>query len=258
MIRAASALMTSFLLGATLVPEIAHAADPEDLDNPDGHAKKPKRPRAGAGNEIIREVVRGFYAKSDVGTTLFIGRFSPTLQPGTATSLGIGQDFVDQEHSSMAWEVVVNQSVHNGLLYQLQPGNVPPESYIQGDTRVFNLMANYEYSFYPGRRVGLGLRLGGLVGFAPVLMDQQTYLDEVVTQTWDGVNPAVHRSPLFGGFGGPTFEYYTKLSHFSVGLDADVGYVVGMDLMVSVRGFLKFTFSRPTDRRRATSSEDTL
>ena len=42
--------------------------------------------------------------------------------------------------------------------------------------------------------------------------------------------------------GGPTFEYYTKLSHFSVGLDADVFYAFTFDLGASVTGYLKYTF----------------
>jgi hypothetical protein len=42
--------------------------------------------------------------------------------------------------------------------------------------------------------------------------------------------------------GGPTIEYYTKLSHFSIGVDVDVYYVINFDLAVAPAGFLKYTF----------------
>ena len=43
-------------------------------------------------------------------------------------------------------------------------------------------------------------------------------------------------------FAGPTFEYYTKLSHFSVGVDVDVVYGIGWDLGLNATGALKYTF----------------
>jgi hypothetical protein len=42
--------------------------------------------------------------------------------------------------------------------------------------------------------------------------------------------------------GGPTFEYYTKLSHFSAGIDVDVFYAIGFDLGLNATGNLKYTF----------------
>ena len=248
MIRVDSALLSAFLLAAPLMPQVAHAADVEDLDS-SGETRKPKKTRT-ASSEVIREVVRGVYAKAGAGSTIYLLTFSPTLQPGTGLSLGVGQDFVDQEHTSMAWEIEFNQAVHNGLLYQLQPGNVPPQAYVQGDTRTFNLLANYEFSFYPSRRFGIGFRAGAGVGLAPLIVDKQAYQETIVGEYFGGIQPAVHNTPHPLFFGGPTFEYYTKLSHFSVGLDADVSYALGLDLGVMVQGYMKFTFSRPADRRK--------
>ena len=37
-------------------------------------------------------------------------------------------------------------------------------------------------------------------------------------------------------------EYYTKLSHFSVGADIDVLYMLGLDLALNPTGYLKYTF----------------
>ena len=41
---------------------------------------------------------------------------------------------------------------------------------------------------------------------------------------------------------GATFEYYTKLSHFSIGADADVAFVIPHALAGSYGGYLKYTF----------------
>ena len=42
--------------------------------------------------------------------------------------------------------------------------------------------------------------------------------------------------------GGPAFEYYSKLAHFSVGLDADIFYAIGFDLGANAIGYMKYTF----------------
>jgi hypothetical protein len=44
------------------------------------------------------------------------------------------------------------------------------------------------------------------------------------------------------GMGGPCLEYYTKLNHFSVGLDADFVYAIDFDLGLNVTAALKYTF----------------
>jgi hypothetical protein len=236
-----------------LLWSLARADDVTDLDDPVPKKHAVRQP----GHEVIREVVRGFYAKADVGTTIYLGTFASTLSAGTVMSLGVGQDFLDQEHASMAWEAVLYQGVHNGLLFQLQPGNVPPSAYIQGDTRTFELLGNWEYSLYPTRRLGVGVRVGGGIGAAPLLMERGAYVDKVVNETWqcpagcDGEpEPQIHVRPYPLVFGGPTFEYYTKLSHFSVGVDADVSYGFGFDLGMSIQGFMKYTFAHRDRRAR--------
>ena len=74
----------------------------------------------------------------------------------------------------------------------------------------------------------------------PLLIFPSSY-QEIVVTAW-GQRPAVHESPHPMGLGGPTLEYYTKLSHFSLGADIDALYVIGLDLGVSGVGYLKYTF----------------
>jgi hypothetical protein len=68
------------------------------------------------------------------------------------------------------------------------------------------------------------------------------FAEQVVADAWGGNNPGYHDAPHPLGMGGPTVEYYTKLSHFSVGGEADIFYAIGFDLGMNVTGFLKYTF----------------
>lgn len=243
--------MYKFLTLLVLVWPLAETAalaqdDIEDLDESGGGKKKSRKEKEGATREftqeVIREIERGFYGKASVGSTTYLLTYSGgLLKSGTAIALGVGSDFVDNERNSMAWEVAFASGVHNGLRWdQQRDAGVPPERNIQGDTRTLMGLANIEYSIYPNRRIGIGIRAGGGVMMTPLLMNSEAYARDVVTE-W-GTDPVVHRSPHPLGFGGPTFEYYTKLSHFSIGLDADVIYAVGFDLGVSTVGYMKYTF----------------
>ena len=216
-------------------------ASAQDFDDLDGDAK-PKRTR---NREItfdsnVREIYRGFYAKSGVGAGLYIGQFAGALKPGSTINLTFGQDFMDQEKMSAAWEISYVQSIHNGTFYEEQALVGGP--FVQGDTRTQSFIAVGEYSYYPSRRIGIGVRAGGGIMFAPLLMDEAFYIDEVVTKSWSGINPTYHSSPHPMAIGGPTFEYYSKLAHFSVGVDADVFYAIGFDLGANVLGYMKYSF----------------
>lgn len=252
-------LALSLVLATPFVSDLAHAQDYDDLDEPSAKSKKEKKgksPAAAGREEVIREVERGLYAKASLGSTSYLLNYgysaaigSAVLKSGTSMGLAIGDDFVDNERNSMAWEVAFSQGVHNGANYQIlgravSGGQVPAAAAIQGDTRTFAGLANFEYSIYPSRRLGIGFRAGGGVMLSPLLMNEEAYAGEVC-QDFGGACPildAVHRTPHPVGFGGPAFEYYTKLSHFSIGADIDAMYAVGFDLGVSASGYMKYTF----------------
>lgn len=228
---------------ATLpVVEQAHSIDIEDLDEGDAKkkAKKAKKTRTKSAKaeseEVIREIERGYYVKANAGMGLYFLTYGGSLKGGTAIALSVGGDFVDRDNISMAWELNINQSVHNGAHWETQPG----PNFIQGDTRTFGFTASYEISTYPSRRLGIGLRAGAGLVLTPLLMDKNWYASEVVSY-W-GFEPSVHKTPHPIFFAGPTFEYYTKLSHFSIGMDVDVGYAIGFDLGMAATGFMKYTF----------------
>ena len=207
-------------------------------------AKKKKKKHIVQQAEIIREIERGLYAKAPVGVSLFFGKYvqpaclgcDSVLRPGSYVALAVGNDFVDTESTSMAWEVAFTTAAHNGEVYEyIDQSVVASDVLVQGDTRTLQLVGNVEWATYPTRRIGIGLRAGGGVLFAPALVNDEYFVDSFS----EGV-PAVHSTPHPVFFGGPTVEYYTKLSHFSVGADIDVFY--GIDLGMTAAGYFKYTF----------------
>jgi len=256
--------MLSFvLLFAFTWSSPVQAADIEDLDKESEEeankksnkkTKKERRDRvAQLEKEIVREVERGFFIKTGIGTASYLDKYAagpswPALiRPGTVLAVSFGNDFLDLEKSSMAWEVSFYQGVHNGLRYDEQAyydvDSTAPDRLVQGDTHTFGLLAGGEYSLYPTRRIGIGFRAFGGVIFAPVLMWRESYELDVVSGTWgQSFAPGIHEQPhpIFGG--GPTLEYYTKLSHFSIGADLDITYTLGLDLGFTGAGYFKYSF----------------
>ncbi len=234
-------LLPVLLVTAPLTSSVAYAQDEEVEES----ASK----RGRADDKPVREIVKGFYARANVGGAMFLGKFNGFVNPGTYSSLGVGQDFVDTESMSLAWEIAFSQGVHNGCYFEYQaqgacPGNAAGRAspYVQGDVRTYILGGGLEASFYPARRFGVGISAGGGVLFAPLLMVEEFYYTDVVQDSWNGVDGGFHEGPHPIVHAGPTFEYYTKLSHFSVGADANVFYAVGFDLGADFTGYMKYTF----------------
>lgn len=233
-----SHLLLGLLLAAPVVAsQPASAQDYSDLDSDDDKKKKSVQDRVRSGQ--VREINRGFYLKANVGGAFYLGTFAGTVSPGTSTALAVGQDFLDRERTSMAWEFAFFQGIHNGSTYDAQAANGGP--YVEGDLRTYTIAGMVEWNTYPHRRWGLGARVGGGVLFSPLLMDRAYYEDEVLAK-WGVTDPGYHGAPHPIVQGGPNVEYYTKLSHFSIGIDVDVFYAIGWDLGAAATGNMKYTF----------------
>ena len=240
--------MKSLLFGLSVLSLSVYnsQAIAQDMDFDEGDEKKKKKKREAKKVDIdrdVREIERGLYSKANVGAMIYVlNHPSPITTPVHSLALSIGDDFVDREKTSMAWEVSFLQTVHNGASYIDQPGNIAPNHYIQGDTRGFAFLAAYEFSKYPTRRLGVGFRVASGVMGMPVLMHDTSYDTLVVANTWQlGASPN-HRKVYIPVGGGPSIEYYTKLAHFSVGLDTDVLYILNFDLGINVTGYMKYSF----------------
>lgn len=223
---------------------LAFGSSPASAQDDEGEGRRSARDFEG---EVVREVVRGFYLKANIGSTVYFnthgvrveGTTAPLLAGVMALELGIGSEFIDRERFSAAWEVQFGQGLFNGPRIDQVPFVAP---LLQGDVHTFSGTGAIELSGYASRRFGLGVRAGGGVMFIPLLMGEEGYASEVVAKHWGGTAAALHQGPLPLVLFGPTIEYYTKLSHFSVGVDVDLTYVIGFDLGVSPYGYLKYTF----------------
>ena len=227
--------------GLTLMSPTVDAQGLDDTE--EVKVKKQKKVKKVEFDRDVREIERGMYSKANVGTTIYVlNHPSPFTAPVNSIALSVGDDFIDRESLSMAWEVSFLQTVHNGASYDQQPGNIAVNNYFQGDTRGFALLGVYEFSKYPTRRLGVGFRvMSGVMGM-PVLMDSASFDTLVVAQSWGLTASPNHRKVYIPVGGGPTIEYYTKLAHFSVGTDIDVLYIVGWDLGIQPTAYLKYTF----------------
>jgi len=198
----------------------------------------------------VREIQRGFFGKANVGGMGYVGLFGTTQSPGMMVNLSLGQDFVDQEKASMSWEIQLSQGVNDGVDYITQGSTGcsalgGPVPCTEGDIRTYTVEAFYEYSYYPGRRFGIGIRAGGGVLYSPLLMFPDAYNTEVLGEFGlESAPPNWHGSPHGIVRAGPTFEYYTKLAHFSIGADTDFFYGLGWGMGWDASGYFKYTFGK--------------
>ena len=229
-------MRTALLIALTLFGTTAQA---QDLDGDRGSSKKGAK---SGKDEVVREVNRGMYMKAGAGSSQFIGSASGIIRPVVGLNLSAGQDFVDQERLSVAWEVNFAQALHHGPKFdELFDVQQTHGLLVEGDIHTFTGIAFIEASTYLTRRFSIGIRGGGGITMVPVLMDATAFTDDVELGIW-GATSGIHAGPLPTFGGGPTIEYYTKLSHFSVGADIDVLYMLGLDLALNPNGYLKYTF----------------
>jgi hypothetical protein len=239
-----------WMLALIAAPWLLSSA-PAFAQDDEEEAESPSRVKVRSSKEgIVREINRGFYVRASAGSTIYLMNRAKILRPGTTLDLVVGGDFIDKEKASAAFEFTFGQAIHNGQAFD-QQGDLGygPSQLIQGDIHTFSLLVGVEGSAYPVRRLGIGGHIGGGVMFVPLLMNRQYYDEEVVGLSqgdgaWGGPQnaPTVHNGVKPVIYVGPTIEYYTKLSHLSFGLDADVVFPIGLDLGLKITGFLKYSF----------------
>ena len=103
-----------------------------DFETEETKKKRTKKTKSVQFERDVREIERGLYSKANVGATIYVlNHPAPFTAPVNSIALSVGDDFVDRESLSMAWEVSFLQTVHNGA-YDQQPGNIAQTTTFKG------------------------------------------------------------------------------------------------------------------------------
>ena len=90
----------------------------------------------------------------------------------------------------MAWEVTFFKASTTAPTTRLRLQPAAARQLHQGDVRVYTIAGLYEFSIYPTRRLGIGIRAGGGLSFTPLLMDEGEY-ETTVVKEWNNTRPTV-------------------------------------------------------------------
>ncbi len=226
--------------------------DPEEEDDDDDDIDRDRResPRARqqkkARKRIVREVVKGFYAKLNFGPLIWLPSISTWAgSTGTAFDVSLGGDVIDQLGFTLSvegsfFQVVANAGPNAGV-------GVLPGSPIQGDFRVLGGIIGIRGGPNLGgkrvKRLSIAGHAGGGVGYSPVLIDMES--STVQNNIAAPYGFIMQGRPLGIVQAGLGVEYYTRLAHFSLGLDIDYDLILGgpvtaMGLGIDI--FVKYTF----------------
>jgi hypothetical protein len=231
-------LLSLCVLGLALPPVVSPgAAQAQDEEFEEEDRRSSRRGRGTRQNQQAREVVHGFYVKAAYGTVLWFGDLGANSSPGTCATFELGYDIVDQLGVTVSVTGTFFQGINNGITAHQDEGG---SGVTQGDFRSIGGLAGARIGFNPGkrkvRRWTIAIDLKGGVFFSPSLRDDPN----------DGLAGALQASPgalIQPGLG---LEHFSRLTHFSLGLDLHVPLVVGTPANfvagLDVVGFLKYTF----------------
>jgi hypothetical protein len=223
----------------------------EDIDS-DAPKEEP-RPQKKSRRKV-REVVKGAYLKVNLGPHFWLPPISSvTSTSGTEVDFSFGYDVVDRLPFTLAVELSFVQLITNGqglndeLTYQaLLANGIAPV--IQGDFRVIGgtaaLRLGPNFGGKKVKRASFMVQLGGGAGYSPALVkfDDLNISGRIANNGYRYIMQGRVLGIIAPGLG---IEYYTKLSHFSVGLDVGSNIILGGPVPAISAGlevFVKYTF----------------
>lgn len=222
----------------------------EDLDREEETARVRRRREAQQRKKKrpVREIVKGAYLKVNLGPLFWLPPISSfTSTTGTEMDISFGYDVVDTLGFTLSIEGSFVQVITNGDGVSTEIGR-DIQSPIQGDFRIFGGTASIRAAANIGgkrvKRFSISGHGGGGVGYSPtnIPRDSEVYARMFSRMAYGEVLQDKLLGLVQGGLG---FEYYTRLSHFSVGLDVDFNVILGGPIVamgVATNAFAKYTF----------------
>ncbi len=223
-------------------------SQPEDTSSSRQGTSKKKKRRA------TREVVKGAYLKMNVGPIFWLPPISNvTTTSGTELDFSFGYDVIDRLPFTLTVEASFSTIITNGTgindnesFQALLEAGIAPT--IQGDFRVFagtvNVRLGPNFGGRKTKRANFSIQVGGGGGYSPPLIDLK---DAEIQNRMNANNLGFIMQGRFLGLITPGLgiEYYTKLSHFSIGLDVDANIILGGPapaIGIGADFFAKYTF----------------
>lgn len=233
--------------------------DDDDERSSRGDPDEPRaRPeRATTKKRPSREVVKGVYAKANMGAGIALPPFRKyTSGTSTQVDFSVGGDVIDR----LGFTLTIEGSFFNMISNAAGPfdqradptrpcntGEVAGSiciSKVQGGYNLIGGTAAVRFGpNFGGRRVKrlhLAIQVGGGVGYSPLLVDE-------TTAVFASNGPILLQGRAVGLITpGVGLEYYTRLSHFSIGIDVDFNVAIGgsnlLAMWVTPSLFIKYTF----------------
>jgi hypothetical protein len=227
-----------------------------DLDREEetARARRQRETQEGRKKRPVREIVKGAYLKVNLGPLFWLPAMSNfTNTTGTEMDFSFGYDVVDTLGFTLSIEGSFFQVITNGHGVSMDPQSDPraANSPIQGDFRIFGGTASVRAAANIGgrrvKRFSISGHGGGGVGYSPALVDltNPEVVARITFANSEGARYIMQDRPLGLIQGGLGLEYYTRLSHFSVGLDIDFNVILGGPIVamgLATNAFAKYTF----------------
>lgn len=234
--------------------EEAEEEEETDIDAPEEVEPERRQGTRKKRRRKVREVVKGAYLKINVGPQFWLPPISQvTSTSATELDFSFGYDVIDRLGFTLTVEGSFTTLVANGTgvndeaaFQQLLGLGIAPT--IQGDFRIFggtvNLRLGPNFGGKKTKRGNFSIQLGGGGGYSPPLIDIQ---DPLVQNRMNANGKGYIMQGRFLGLITPGIglEYYTKLSHFSLGVDIDANIILGgpsVAIGVGTNFFAKYTF----------------
>ncbi len=226
-------LLCSLVAFATVmaVPttSMARRGDDDEFDEGDG-----RNSRRGSKAREIREVYHGAYVKATYGTLGWLTSLGVESGFGTAAGFEFGYDVVDTLGLTLSITATFYQGINNGV-----PMDEGGSGLTQGDFRSIGGLVGARIGINPGkrkvRRWTIALDVKGGIYISPSLRPADSFEAGLLQSGPGGL--------ILPGIG---IEHFTRLSHFSLGVDTHVPMIVGTGLGfalgLDVTPFFKYTF----------------
>ncbi len=223
--------LIAVLATSLAIPAVSEARRGGDEDE---FEEESNRRRSRARKPVAREVVHGAYIKATFGSLGWFPPLGSESSFGTAAGFEFGYDAVDKLGMTLSITATYYQGINNGI-----SRNDGGSGITQGDFRSIGGLVGVRLGINPGkrkvRRWAIALDVKGGIYVSPKLREPNSAAAGMLQASLGGL--------ILPGIG---IEHFSRLSHFSLGVDVHTPLIVGTGLGfaagIDITPFFKYTF----------------